>query len=119
MRVTLCLLVTLFSRIWTSQSEDLDQSNCTRLEVKHDLFTKGNGEYIIDKSLHSLYKYNSFVSFPVFRHVYKNRIIFYIGQPNHWVVGKQQYLFSGQFWYQNQNPKLVNPWITGFGTNNL
>ena len=119
MWVYLCLL-TLCTQIWTNtQHWDFEQNNCTYLKVKNDPFIKANGKYVIDPRLHSLYKYNSFVAYPVFRHVSKNRIIFYIGPPFHWVIGKQQYLFSGQYWYKNKNPYLVNPWVTSLGVNNL
>ena len=78
-----------------------------------------NGYYAPDPGLQTMYKYDNYINYTVFKHSHKNRIIFYIGEPYHWVVGKAEYLFLGHFWYENRNPELVNPWYTGFGPNNV
>ena len=78
-----------------------------------------NGYYTPDPGLKTMYKYDKYINYTVFKHSHKNRIIYFIGKPHYWIVGKVEYLYSGKFWYENRNPKLVGPWYTGFGPNNL
>ena len=112
-------LVALF-RVWVVLSRVPD--HCSTLKVSGDQFIKMNGLYAPDPSLQTMYKYDEYINYTVFKHSHKNRIIFFIGKPFYWVVGKAEYIYTGKFWYTNRNPKLVGPWYTALnknGSNNV
>ena len=100
---------------WIVLSEVSTQ--CSTLKVSGDKHIKANGFYSPDRSLQTMYKYDEFINYTVFKHFHKNRIIFFIGEPFYWVVGKAEYIYTGNFWYTNRNPELVGPWFTGYKKN--
>ena len=110
------VLVALF-HAWIVLSEVPDQKHCSTLKVSGDQFIKMNGYYAPDPSLQTMYKYDKYINYTVFKHSHKNRIIFFIGKPCYWVVGKVEYVYTGHFWYENRNPKLVGPWYTALNNN--
>ena len=109
-------LVALF-HTWIVLSEVSDQKQCSTLKVSGDQLIKMNGYYAPDLSLQTMYKYDEFINYTVFKHFHKNRIIFFIGEPFYWVVGKAEYIYTGNFWYTNRSPKLIGPWFTGYKKN--
>ena len=112
------VLVSLF-HAWATLSENPDYKNCSRLKISFDTFIKTNGYFFPDPTLKTMYKYDKFINYTVFKHDYKNRVIFFMGEPYYWVIGKAEYLFVGHFWYQNRKPQLSGPWYTNFGPNNV
>ena len=116
------VLVSLFYA-WTVLSEVPDQNNCSTLKVSGDQFINGmNGYYAPDPTLQTMYEYDKYINHTIFKHFQENRIIFFIGKPHFWVVGKAEDLYTANFWYENRNPSLIGPWYTNFyknGPNNL
>ena len=107
----------LVALVWVVLSEVQDQKHCSTLKVSGDQLIKMNGYYAPDPSLQTMYKYDKYINYTVFKHSHKNRIIFFIGKPFYWVVGKVEYVYTGNFWYTNRNPKLVGPWYTALNNN--
>ena len=95
----------------------ISEKQCATLKVSGDKHIKANGRYAPDLSLQTMYKYDEFINYTVFKHFHKNRIIFFIGEPFYWVLGKAEYIFTGNFWYTNRTPELVGPWFTGYKKN--
>ena len=115
-RTRIFVLVSLF-HIWIALSEVSVQKQCSTLEVSGDKIIKMNGRYFPDHSLQTMYKYNEFVNFTVYKHSHKNRIVYFIGKPFYWAVGKVEYVFTGQFWYTNRKPTIEGPWYTALDGN--
>ena len=111
----------LLLNAWANLSASPDFSNCTRLKVSRDIYTKANGYFRPASNLQVMYKYDKFLNKTVFRHESKtlDRVIFFTGPPHFWVLGKIPYMWTGYFWYQSKKPELSGPWYTNFGENNL
>ena len=104
-------------------SESSVQNNCNLLKVSGEIYIRGlNGYYAPDSTLRNMYNYDKFINYTIFKHFQENRIIFYIGTPHFWVIGKAEDLYTAHFWYENRNQNLIGPWYTNFyknGPNNL
>ena len=64
-----------------------------------------------------MYNYNKFINYTIFKHIQEDRIIFYIGSPDFWVIGKAGDLYTCFHWYENRNQNLQGPWFTNFYKN--
>ena len=116
-RTRIFVLVSLYYT-WIALLEVSVQKQCSSLEVSGDKMIKSNGMYFPDHSLQTMYKYDKFVNFTVYKHSHKNRIVYFIGKPYYWVLGKAQYVFTGHFWYTNRKPIIEGPWYTTLYRNN-
>ena len=121
MKRTIFLLVSLYYTwfLYTMPgSESSVQNNCNLLKVSGDIYVRGlNGFYAPDSTLRNMYNYNEFINHKIFKHVQEDRIIFYIGTPHFWVIGKTGNLYNGYFWYENRDQDLKGPWYTNFYKN--
>ena len=102
---------------WIVLSDISVQKQCSSLEVSGDKFINMNGKFFPDHSLQTMYKYDRFVNYTVYKHSHKNRIVYFIGKPFYWAVGKVEYVFTGQFWYTNRKPTIEGPWYTALDGN--
>ena len=111
--MALCLyaLVSLL-HAWVALSEVSVEKQCDSLKVSGDKYISINGKYLPDHSLQTMYKYDKFVNFTVFKHTHKNSIVYFIGKPFYWVVGRVEHVYTGQFYYTNRQPTIKGPWYT-------
>ena len=116
---TIFLLVSLFWFLYTMPGSGSSvQNSCNLLEVSNDIYVRGlNGLYAPDATLKNMYNYNTFINYTIFKHIEEDRIIFYMGSPDFWVIGKTGDLYTGYHWYENRNQNLQGPWYTNFYKN--
>ena len=119
MKRTIFLLVSLFWFLYSMPGSGSPvQSSCNLLEVSNDIYVRGlNGLYTPDTTLKNMYNYNAFINYTIYKHITEDRIIFFIGSPDFWVIGKTGGLYTGYHWYENRNQKLQGPWYTNFHKN--
>ena len=99
-------------------SESSVQNNCNLLKVSNDIYVRGlNGFYAPDVTLKNMYNYDKFINYTIFKHIQEDRIIFYKGSPDYWVIGKTGGLYTGYHWYENRDQDLQGPWYTNFYKN--
>ena len=116
-RTSIFVLGSLF-HAWIVLSDISVQKQCSSLEVSGDKFINMNGKFFPDHSLQTMYKYDRFVNYTVYKHSHKNRIVYFIGQPFFWAIGKVEYVFTGQFFYTNRKPTIEGPWYTALDGSN-
>ena len=116
---TIFLLVSLFWFLYTMPgSESSVQNNCNLLKVSNDIYVRGlNGFYAPDVTLKNMYNYDKFINYTIFKHIQEDRIVFYKGSPDHWVIGRTGGLYTGYHWYENRDQDLQGPWYTNFYKN--